>query len=103
MNSLVSKTIMNYAVAMIATLVAAQFGWDEISTRNVLEMTVQIGIQLVGFGAAIRGIIESRKDKVVVNGVRVGLDELPPIVQQEVIHSAPLPRRRSLIDIIKGL
>lgn len=90
MKSLVNNTAFNYAVAILATFIASWLGWDEVSTRSLLEIAVQVAIQLFGFWTALRGILEARKEKVVANGTYVRLEDMPVdkrIAIQQIIYA----------------
>lgn len=70
LSGLVATTGFKYIVAMIATFVASKLGLEAGSVEGIIT-------QLIGVAAMVWGMWESARSKVVVDGVRVPLKNMP--------------------------
>ena len=83
LNELVGSTAVRYLITMAASWLAAKLGADQGQVAGVLTQVVAVGV-------AITGVVESSKDKIVVDGQRV------------VIPADVKPKAKTLVDMIKG-
>jgi hypothetical protein len=89
LNGPIISTLFRYALVFIGGTVVAQ-GWFTV------DEWAQLSAAVTAFGLAIWGVIEARKSKVVVNGTRVPLTDLPPTTQNAVVSSvAAVEKARS--------
>lgn len=79
-SNIVGTTGLKYAIAMIASIIATKLGLAEGEVAAMLT-------QLVAVAAAAWGMWESRKAKVVMQGERVIMSDLPVKTQLD-IHNA---------------
>lgn len=104
MKALTNNTLFNYVVAIAATFIATKLGWAEADTADLMHLGIAFVVQGTGLWTAYRGVAESRRDKVVVDGKRVLLDDLThpnKVKAEEIVLTAPR-RRKTLMDLIKG-
>lgn len=74
LSSFVGTTAFKYLVAMAATYLANKLGLDPVEGKASIEGILS---QLVGVAMLIWGAWESSRNKVVLNGKRVSVSDLP--------------------------